>query len=159
MRSWLQRTALGILLLSLLAFGGLGTGVANAADENLLPMKICLTKPQSVQVNGQDVLRCDRPRSVVPQHHDFYLLVSVADQNGFQTSVLDWWVQRWQPKKRRWVTVRQQMEDKIQPSWQYLWMLQTGLRAGRYRAFVSSDFLGTPMNAPLYHFAAWFTVR
>ena len=159
MRSRLRQTALGVFLLPLLVFGLSGAGAAHAAAGRTLPIRLCLTQPKDVQVNGQDVLRCDRPATTLPKRRDFYLLVSVADPNGFQTYGLDWSVQRWQAAKKRWATVRQQMGDRIQPSWQYVWLLQTGLAAGRYRAVVSSDFLAKLVDAPMFRFAVSFTVR
>lgn len=151
------RAVLGLTSLALfVASWLLSAASAQAASDQALPIKICLKQPK---VNGQHIIQCPRPASTVPKSSDFYLLVVVADPNGFQTSALDWEVQRWQPRKHRWATVRSQWEAQIQMSWQYVWLLQHGLSAGRYRALVWSDYLATPVGAPMFHFAAAFTVH
>ena len=132
---------------------------AAASPQKTLPIKICLSQPKSVQVGGQDVLSCPNSATTVPRKRPFYLLISVSAQQGFQTYALDWSLKRWQPKRHRWATVRQQVGTKIQPDWQYVWLSERGLAPGSYRAYVSSDFLAKYANAPMFYFAASFKVR
>lgn len=132
---------------------------AAASPQKTLPIKICLSQPKSVQMGGQDVLSCPNPATNVPRKKSFYLLISVTAQQGFQTYALDWALKRWQPKRHRWATMRQQIGTKIQPDWQYVWLSEQGLAPGSYRAFVSSDFLAKYTNAPMFYFATSFKVR
>lgn len=155
-RSWLRATV-GILSLAWL-IGSWAPAKAAAAPKPL-PLGICLKQPLTVRANGQETLKCPRPSSTVPRHTVFYLLLSVTDPSGFQTYGLDWSVQRWQPKARRWASVRQEVGDQIQPGWQYVWLLQRGLAPGSYRAFVSTDFLAKLVDAPMFYFAASFKVH
>jgi len=132
---------------------------AAAGDSPVLPMKICLRQPKTVQVHGQATLRCPGAVSIVPKRTVFYLLVSVADPRGLQTYALNWSVQRWQPKTHRWATLRQEVGTDIQPDWQYVWLVQQGLAPGSYRAFVYTDFLAKLVEAPIFEFAASFKVH
>lgn len=163
MRRWPLRTVPGLSLTVLLAvlpaFWTLGAGAARAADARTLPIRICLRKPAPARVRGRDILRCARPVSKVTRNTGFYLLLSVAGANGLQSHALDWAIQRWQPKRHRWATVREQAGDPIDPSWRYVWLFQTRLPAGSYRALVSTDFLAKMATAPRFFFAATFAVH
>ncbi len=159
MRSSVGRVSLaGIVAAFALALFLLPATVAAAAHKTL-PIKICLKQPKTVQVNGQDVLTCPSTLTTVPRNKVFYLLVSVTAAKGFQTYGLDWSLRRWQPRRHRWATVRRQAGTKIQPDWQYVWLVERGLAPGNYRAFVSSDFLAKYTDAPMFYFAASFKVR
>ena len=151
----LRVRALGGLAAFLLAAGALAPGAAAAAGQKVLPLAICLRQPTTVQ----GVVTCGHTLSKLPKNRTFYLLVSISAQQGLQTYAMDVTLQHWQPKKRRWVTLRQQVGVKVQPDWQYVWFRQKGLPPGGYRAFVGSDFLGTLVDAPLYEFAGAFTVH
>lgn len=148
-----------VLVTVLLASWTLGAGTARAARASTLPIRICLRKPAQAQVKGRDILVCARPASKLVRSTGFYLLISVADPRGLQAYALDWSIQRWQPRRHRWATVRRQVRDPIQPSWRYVWLFQRGLPAGRYRAFVSTDFLAALVGSPGFLFATTFAVH
>lgn len=154
------RATLGLLALALvLPFWPFGTAAVSAASRSTSPIGICLQQPTLVHENGQDVLRCPHPLKIVPRNKGFYMFVAIKDSRGFQTYALDWRIQRWQPKKRKWTTVRSETNVSIHPSWQYVWFREYGLAKGRYRALISSNYLAKYVGAPVYHFASTFTVR
>ncbi len=157
--SRMDRRAWAVALAVFLLAPFLQPGTVAAADPKPRPIEICLQQPKTAQVSGQDTLTCPSPATTVPRKKVFYLVVSVTDAKGFQTHGLDWSLQRWQPKRHRWATVRQQVGTKIQPDWQYVWLVEQGLAPGSYRALISSDFLAKYTDAPMFHFATSFKVH
>ncbi len=138
---------------ALLALSVLVPGTAAASGTKVLPLGICLRKPVQGKVTCGPSLRS------LPRGKAFYLLVSIAAQQGLGTYALDVLVERWQPKRRHWQTLRREMGVKIQPDWQYVWFPEKGLAAGRYRAFVATDFLAKEVDAPTYEFHGAFAVH
>jgi len=147
--------AAGVAALLLVYALSLAAPAKVVAADQTLPLEICLGQPAVVQGS----LRCPHRTTQVPRGKDFYVLVAVTAQAGLGTYGLDWFLDRWQPKARRWAVVRKAFGVKIQPDWQFTWLHQKGLSPGSYRAHVRSDFLATLTNAPSYAFAARFTVR
>ena len=140
--------ALGGIAAFLIAVGAPAPAASAGSGQQVLPLSICLQEPSGV--NG--VVAC-RPALVrLPRNRAFYLFVSITAQQGLQTYGLDLTIQRWQPNKRRWITLRREVGAKIQPDWQYVWLRQKGLAPGSYRAMVATDFLAKEVNAPMYTF-------
>lgn len=147
--------ALGAIAAFLVAAGAYVPAAAANSGQKVLPLSICLSQPTSV--NG--VVACRPAISKLPKDRTFYLFVLTTAEQGLQTYGLDVTVQQWQPKKRRWVTMRQEVGVKIQPDWQYVWFRQKGLAPGSYRAFVATDFLAKLVSAPEFTFEGSFTVH